>query len=358
MHLRPGDRQRGLRRAADADEPLKPGRAIRWRVALAQLLLFALIMPSAGAHPAGASAVELARITRPAPVSAYGGWVAWSAYDASVQRYRLMVWHAGTVRTPPIGAASQPFNVDLGPDASGRPVAVFSRCPPRGTSAGSCDIDLLDLTTGHERRTKAAADPAFDETAPSIWRDILVFARAKRRSPSNPQMRFARAPTAHTHAIAGLKLPRGAGGPDRLDLYGHQLIMRWGSTREDCVDSEQSADTPGEQLWLSNLRTSRSSLLNSACLTDPRLLLQSPSLGPAGVTAIEIDRRQAPAGSLVPFGVAQFLPVSPVDPHSIGPENCPTSVSVDATGGTVTEAPVAGCASSTDGDEFVIERSN
>lgn len=313
---------------------------------------------SAGAQPAMASASQLARIARPAPVSAYDGWVAWSTYDPSAERYRLTLWHQGTVHTPHIGAASTPFDVDLGPDADGRPVAVFSRCPPRGSSGGSCDIYLLDLATTRERRTKVAANPGFDETVPSIWRKTLVFARAKRRNASNPQMRFSTAPASHTKAIAGLKLPRGQGGPDRLDLYGLKLIMRWGSSRDDCVNSEQSADTPGEQLWLSDLRTGRSSLLNSACLTDPRLLLQSPSLGPEGVTAIEIDRREALAGSLVPSGVSQFLPITPIDPRPVGPDDCPTSVSADATGPIITETPVAGCASTGDPGGFVIESSN
>src|SRR4051794_32675483 len=81
-----------------------------------------------------------------------------------------------------------PFDVDLGPDAQGRTVAVYSRCerePTPITSAGAiaypsgargCRIYLYDPEVGTERRLA----PGY---LPAIWKGTLVLARGDRDAP-------------------------------------------------------------------------------------------------------------------------------------------------------------------------------
>ena len=55
---------------------------------LRTIALGALILAAASATPGAARADDtLATLARPAPVSAYGGRIAWSSYDAAQQNY-------------------------------------------------------------------------------------------------------------------------------------------------------------------------------------------------------------------------------------------------------------------------------
>jgi hypothetical protein len=89
-------------------------------------------------------------------MSAYGGHVVWSEAVAP-GRHVLMRWHAGRVDRLPVAERAVPFDVDLGPDARGRPVAVYSRCPGEGESTapvGGCDVYRIALQRGRERRIR------------------------------------------------------------------------------------------------------------------------------------------------------------------------------------------------------------
>src|SRR5947208_13217078 len=97
---------------------------VRRAIVLAAALAGAL---AAAAVPAAAAPQPLAPVAVNVPISAAGGWVAWSAPVAG-GGFGLFAWHAGAVAQVPVAPRPQPFDLDLGTDAQGRPVATFSRC--------------------------------------------------------------------------------------------------------------------------------------------------------------------------------------------------------------------------------------
>ncbi len=137
-------------------------------LALTASLLF---VPSAGA------AETLAQEQAPFTADAYRDAVAWSSYDTHTRQYRLRVLRAGREVPLDIPTRGQPFDVDLGPlGASNDGVgAVYSRCLANGRG---CDIYLLDLQTGIERRVTEASSTDRDEHDPSLFRDSISFARS------------------------------------------------------------------------------------------------------------------------------------------------------------------------------------
>ena len=116
----------------------------------------------------------------PTTVSAYHGTVAYSRLDPRAGKWSLVV----NGRTARISPRSAPFDVDLGPDASGRTVAVYSRCAkdpnpnfgdgamhyPDGYAQG-CRVYLYDPATDRERPVANASG-----FMPAIWRNTVVYA--------------------------------------------------------------------------------------------------------------------------------------------------------------------------------------
>jgi len=125
--------------------------------------------------PIGAAADET-------PISAYGGWTAWSSYDDTTNRFALTLQRDGKVTRPSVATSAVAFDVSVGPGADGAPVALYSRAPA-GRNA-TRDVYRLDLRSGDEQRLSLSS-PAFDEHAPTQWRSGIAFARTvKRRSGS------------------------------------------------------------------------------------------------------------------------------------------------------------------------------
>ncbi len=121
-------------------------------------------------------------------VTAYGGYVVFSARAAGSGRWQLMAWHAGVVSALPVPARSVPFDADAGPDASGDPAVVYSRCAtePRYSSNGwqldwangrGCRIWELSLLGGAPARVSAIGAPGASDTVPAIWDGAIAFAR-------------------------------------------------------------------------------------------------------------------------------------------------------------------------------------
>jgi len=131
-----------------------------------------LLAPSALAEPE-----TLAREQAPFTADAYRDAVAWSSFDTRAKRFRLRVLRDG--RELPLTIASSPtaFDVDLGPlGTSNADVgAVYSRCDDTGHG---CDIFLLDLQTGAERRVTEVSSTDRDEHDPSLFRSSISFARS------------------------------------------------------------------------------------------------------------------------------------------------------------------------------------
>src|SRR4051794_925779 len=87
------------------------------------LVVLAVIAAHAGA---AAAAGPVAATTADVPISAGQGWLVWSA--PAPGGWELMGSHGGLVARIPVAPRAFPFDVDVGTDRKGRPVAVFSRC--------------------------------------------------------------------------------------------------------------------------------------------------------------------------------------------------------------------------------------
>jgi hypothetical protein len=125
------------------------------------------------AAPAGADDV-VAELPRDTPISAYGGLVAWSDYDAATRRYRLVIRHGDQSAPAPIAVSRRAFDVSLGPDARGRVVALYTRCR---TANRGCDVYRYEVQARRERKVLGVSSPTNDEAWPVQWRDRLAFVR-------------------------------------------------------------------------------------------------------------------------------------------------------------------------------------
>ncbi len=119
----------------------------------------------------------VADLTRDAPVAAYGGALAWSAYDELARAYVLVIRRRGLTSPARVPIARRPFDVSLGPDSKGRVVALYTRCRTAGTG---CDVYRYDLRTSHERKLASVSSPGFDEAWPAQWRERISFVRRAR----------------------------------------------------------------------------------------------------------------------------------------------------------------------------------
>jgi hypothetical protein len=147
--------------------------SIATRVAILVCVLVAVV-----SMPASASADDaVADLARDTPISAYGGAIAWSSYDATSKRYALVIRQGDVTAPAPVRAAPRAFDVSLGPDARGQIVALYTRC---STGGHGCDVYRYELRTRHERRLAAVSSPAFDEAWPAQWRDRIAFVRRAR----------------------------------------------------------------------------------------------------------------------------------------------------------------------------------
>jgi hypothetical protein len=103
-------------------------------------------------------------------VSALGGALVWSRKEAK-KDFRLVQMVDGEKRDAPVRGSRKPFDPDLGRDAKGRTLVVYSRCSPM------CDVFEMNLASGKERRIDAAARRRCAEISPSRWGSTLVFVR-------------------------------------------------------------------------------------------------------------------------------------------------------------------------------------
>lgn len=161
-------------------------------------------------------------------LSAHGGHVVWSE-PVAPGRHVLMRWHQGRVDRLPVAERAVPFDVDLGPDARGRPVAVYSRCPGEAENAapvGGCNVYRLDLQRGRERTIRRASTARSSEYAPAIWRGNLVFASSKSAAGPAAVMLLRRGAR---RAVALRRQARGAeaGGVSAIDLTSNAVVFQW-----------------------------------------------------------------------------------------------------------------------------------
>jgi len=127
--------------------------------ALASVAISAL-----GAGPASAAATAVADPTAQ-NVTAYGSTAAWSRKAAD--GYHLVIAHGGTMADAPVPASSEPYDPDLGPTKANGRAIVYAR---------GGDLYRYDVGAAAEQKLTALSSAAA-ETAPSFFKDTIVFSR-------------------------------------------------------------------------------------------------------------------------------------------------------------------------------------
>jgi hypothetical protein len=136
----------------------------------------------------------IATLSTKVPISAGQGWLVWSVPVAG--GWGLEAYHHGQISTLPITPRPQPFDVSVGTDTSGEPVATFSRCvhTPAVVEGGQiddvapdsgCRIHMLNLASDRESQVPIPAPHGVSDTTPSMWRGSVAFAR---KSPSHGEI--------------------------------------------------------------------------------------------------------------------------------------------------------------------------
>jgi hypothetical protein len=258
-------RSRNFRKGAEFQPPAVTTGRISIGCTGAGLLLALTLL----ALPAAAEADRtIATLSAPAPVSAFAGRLAWSAYDPASRSYRLMTEAGGTVSAVPVAGRTVPFDVDLGPDRNGNAIAAYSRCRrepvrsdpaisnaivqmPNWSSGRGCDLYRFDFATGRETRIASADTRGASEFLPSVWRTRVAFARVYERRAGRAGDRAY----LYVRSLAGAgrarRVPAGSRstlrfcsrnprrcrlklepGPTALDLAGRRLAFGWDSGGE------------------------------------------------------------------------------------------------------------------------------
>jgi hypothetical protein len=223
----------------------------------------------------------IARESKPTGVNAHRGRVVWSSYDAKRKAYWLKVRYRGHVRRLPVRPRREPFDVDLGPDARGRTVAVYSRCrsglgPAYFTigmfgdpgSGRDCDIYEYRFATRREWRVKLPGMRATSEYFPTIWGGRIAFARILQREPGRsgvePFLYYASLPAGKARQTRGGTRGRytndpgvweGGPGPTGMDLRGDRLAFTWVASFDRCRNSEPRNynESTQPELWVGRL---------------------------------------------------------------------------------------------------------
>ena len=117
-------------------------------------------------------------------VAAYGGWSAWSRFDAATHAYALVLRSpSGAISLALVPERAAPFDVELGPDGSGV-AAAYSRCSDMEKLLGCHIYELkLGVAGGGEQMLDA---PGTSVHEPAIWDGLLVFLR---RNPGGGERR-------------------------------------------------------------------------------------------------------------------------------------------------------------------------
>jgi hypothetical protein len=146
---------------------------------------------SAAAVPSAAPRA-IASVSADVPISGGGGWLVWSV--PATGGWGLEAYHDGALETLQVAPRSQPFDLSVGTDSHGAPVATFSRCTrtPKMEVPGSegiggallvpqagagCRIHMLELASGRESTLPIPRPAASSDTTPSMWRGSVAFAR-------------------------------------------------------------------------------------------------------------------------------------------------------------------------------------
>jgi hypothetical protein len=215
-----------------------------------------------------------------AQVKAHDGRVVWSSQARPGGRWRLWTSYAGRVEpVPGVRSRGMPFDVDVGPDANGRTVAVYSRCrrdsdaaavggrQANFSAARGCDVFLYDFRSRRERRLAATRAEGGSEYLPTIWGRRVAFVRIHERRrglagvlPHIYVYDLARGTTRVLRAggrgvyvnVGSAEDPDwfGGAGPTAMDLRGRTLAVGWEAHVRRCGSAASSALIDRAEIWL------------------------------------------------------------------------------------------------------------
>jgi len=158
----------------------RDARRIRRATACLALLTFICLLWAALVTPGVHAATPTSLDSSGEGVSAYGGWAAWSRYDAATKQFSLVLRSpAGTQLLPPVPERPTPFDVELGPTESGV-AAVYSRCTDYTALLG-CHVYELKLGETQAGEHILAVPGGGSLHEPAIWQGRVAFLH---RNPS------------------------------------------------------------------------------------------------------------------------------------------------------------------------------
>jgi hypothetical protein len=188
--------------------------------------------------------------------------------------WALMAFQHGSVARVPVAGRDAPFDADVGPSASGRPVIVYSRCvvdpsqlpqqlqlAPDWNHSRGCRVYSYDPLATREARVDLHRPPGASDTSPTIWKHSLAFVRRVRLGYPAIMLRDG----GHLKAMAGGTVPRCGKRRCRtgvdvatLDLDRYALAILWQATGPNI-----SGIGTGWELRVDALAEARSTLVAS-----------------------------------------------------------------------------------------------
>jgi hypothetical protein len=239
-------------------------------------LAFGLVAAVTPAPAAGRTRVVATLAGAGAAISAWNGHAVLSQLNPSTGRWSLMHATAHGVAALPVAPQNRPFDADVGTDAAGRPVAVFSRCPRRGPIVSSyaqlpgtsrCRISVirLDAPGAAPRLINSLVARRYSDGAPTIWGGRVAFGRVinrgtmaavfiQRRPGSRQLLRLGRGtiPVCPQDARNCFRVA----APRSMDLGPTRLALVWALAGGNAFAQE------AEELWIEGRDGSTGRLLD------------------------------------------------------------------------------------------------
>src|SRR4051812_33429963 len=210
--------------------------AVTEHVILGRLLALVVLAVVVMVEPAPADSI-LATVPAPTRVRSWRRTAVLSLFDSRSNSYRLAVSRsfAAPEPVPDVAPADKPFDADIGPGPDGTAVIVYARC-----AGNTCHLFRTTPTGGGEIPLAGATSVDGSETAPTVWRTRLAFARTYATGSARVYVRPLDAPASvrstrlpgvpgsftgvegHRRAISDGELPE-------LELRGTSLaeIIHW-----------------------------------------------------------------------------------------------------------------------------------
>lgn len=244
--------------------------------------------------------------------SAWGGHVVFSVEDPATQRWALVQATAGGVTRLNVPAQARSFDADVGPDAAGRPVAVYSRCADERRATGCHVYELaLDDPSASERLVGAVDAAGYNDEAPTIWKGRIAFGRWKpsggsriatvyiQRAPGSRRLRpLARG---SVPSCRGIRHCSAFAQPVAMDLGSTGLAVLWSLEGGNAYPQSQ-------ELWRIPLDGAKGTLLDVGGVGEcAYVTFASPGIDGAGTSYLRATGYCAPTGSALVVGGPSWI---------------------------------------------------